>query len=446
VNNHRQDDFRPHVWRTHDYGANWTDIAAGLPPTSFVDVVRADPLRAGLLYAGTETGVFVSSDDGTHWQPLQQNLPTAWVRDLLVHGNDLIAATQGRALWILDDVSSLRQNSAAIMREPAHLYTPAPAVRVRANENKDTPLPPETALGQNPPSGAVIDYQLAAAAKGPVTLEILDSNGQLVRRYTSDDKPAKLDAERYFAEGWLKSPAVLSTEAGAHRFVWDLRYPRPHAIEYGYSIAATWDSDTPITPEGALALPGNYQVVLHVDGKSYRAPLVITLDPREHVSQSELAAGLAYSRNIGTTLGRVWQGYGEVQAVRDQLDALDHKLEEDATHKPLLASIDALRTKLGPLLSGSGETSFNLHAMNDALTAIATDVEGADRAPTGGQQQALAEYQSNLDKALAQWQAMRTTDLPKLNGQLHDAGIATITVPAPGQIHLDEPGESQDMP
>jgi photosystem II stability/assembly factor-like uncharacterized protein len=157
VNNHRQDDFRPHVWRTHDYGANWTDIAAGLPSTSFVDVVRADPVRAGLLYAGTETGVFVSLDDGAHWQPLQKNLPTAWVRDLLVHGNDLIAATQGRAIWVLDDVSSLRQTSAATLREPVHLYTPAPAVRVRANENKDTPLPPETALGQNPPSGAVID-------------------------------------------------------------------------------------------------------------------------------------------------------------------------------------------------------------------------------------------------------------------------------------------------
>ncbi|MGH8157402.1 MAG: WD40/YVTN/BNR-like repeat-containing protein [Rhodanobacter sp.] len=446
VDNHRQDDFNPHAWRTHDYGASWADIAAGLPAGSFVSVVRADPKRAGLLYAGTDRGVFVSLDDGTHWQSLQHNLPTAWVRDLLVHGNDLIAATQGRAIWILDDVSPLRQVTAAIAGAPAHLYTPAAALRVRANENKDTPLPPETPVGQNPPSGAVIDYRLAANAKGPVTLDILDHDGKLVRQFSSADRPAKLDAERYFAKDWLKAPAVLSAAAGAHRFVWDLRYPRPQAIEYGYSIAATWDSDTPVTPEGPLALPGNYQLVLHVDGKSYRAPLVIAADPREQVSQDELAAGLAYSRNIGATLQRVSQAYGEVEAVRDQLDALDKKLGTDSARKPLLVGVDSLRTKTTPLVSGSSETSLNLHAMSDALTAMATDVESADDAPTGGQQQALAEYQSNLDKALAQWRTLRTTDLPKLNGQLHEAGIAAITVPAPGQAHIDEAGESQDMP
>ena len=446
VDNHRQDDFSPHAWRTHDYGASWIDIAAGLPAGSFVSVVRADPKRAGLLYAGTDRGVFVSLDDGAHWQSLQHNLPTAWVRDLLVHGNDLIAATQGRAIWILDDVSPLRQVTAAIAGAPAHLYTPAPALRVRANENKDTPLPPETPVGQNPPSGALIDYRLAANAKGPVTLDILDRDGKLVRRFSSADQAAKLDAERYFAKGWLKAPAVLSAAAGAHRFVWDLRHPRPQAIEYGYSIAATWDSDTPVTPEGPLALPGNYQLVLHVDGKSYRAPLVIAPDPRVQVSQDELAAGLAYSRDIGSTLQRVSQAYGEVQTVRDQLDALDKKFDADSARKPLLAGVDSLRTKTAPLVSGSGEASLNLHAMSDALTAMATDVEGADHAPTSGQQQALAEYQSNLDKALAQWRTLRTTDLPKLNGQLHEAGIAAITVPAPGQAHADEAGESQDMP
>jgi photosystem II stability/assembly factor-like uncharacterized protein len=446
VDNHRQADFSPHAWRTHDYGGSWTDISVGLPATSFVSVVRADPERAGLLYAGTDLGAFVSFDDGAHWQSLQRNLPTAWVRDLLVHGNDLIAATQGRAIWILDDVTPLRQATAAIAREPAHLYTPAPALRVRANENKDTPLPPETPVGQNPPSGAVIDYQLAGTAKGPVMLDILDSDGKVVRQFSSADKPASLNAERYFAKDWLKSPESLSAAAGAHRFVWDLHYPRPSAIEYGYSIAATWDSDTPITPEGPLVLPGSYQVVLHVDGKSYRAPLVIIMDPREHVSQGELAEGLAYSRNIEGLLQRMSQGYGEIQSVRDQLDALNNKLGKDNAKNSLLVSVDALRSKTKPLVSGSGETSLNLHAMNDALAAIATDVEGADRAPTSGQQQALAEYQSNLDKALEQWQVMRATDLPKLNGQLHDAGMATITVPTPGQVHIDEPGESQDMP
>ena len=294
---------------------------------------------------------------------LQRNLPTAWVRDLLVHGNDLIAATQGRAIWILDDVTPLRQATADTERAAAHLYTPATALRVRANQNKDTPLPPETPVGKNPPSGAVIDYRLAANAKGPVTLDILDSDGKLVRRFSSADKPPTLDAERYFADDWVKPQAALSTKAGTHRFVWDLRYPRPQAIEYGYSIAATWDSDTPVTPEGPLVLPGNYQLVLHVDGKSYRAPLVIALDPREQVSQDELVAGLTYSRNIAALLQRVWQGYGEVEAVRDQLEALDHKLGKNAAHQALLDSANLLHSKTSPLVEGAGEASLNLHAM-----------------------------------------------------------------------------------
>jgi hypothetical protein len=164
------------------------------------------------------------------------------------------------------------------------------------------------------------------------------------------------------------------------------------------------------------------------------------------VSPLRMAEGLADSRNIGGLLQRMSQAYGEIQSVREQLDALTNKLGKDTAENSLLVSVDALRSKTKPLVSDSGETSLNLHAMNDALAAIATDVEGADRAPTSGQQQALAEYQSNLDKALGQWQTIRATDLPELNGQLHDAGIATITVPTPGKIHIDEPGESQDMP
>ncbi len=429
VDTHRQDQFHPQVWRTHDYGVHWTSIASNLPQHSFVDVVRADPKRAGLLYAGTDRGVFVSFDDGDHWQSLQRNLPTAWVRDLLVHGNDLIAATQGRAIWVLDDVTPLRQVTAAIARAPVYLYTPAPAVRVRANENKDTPLPPETPLGQNPPAGAIIDYRLAAAAKGPVTLDILDSHGQLVRHFASDAKPLERDANRYFAKGWLRPGAPLSAAAGAHRFVWNLHYPRPQALKYGYSIAATWDSDTPLTPEGPLALPGTYQVVLHVDGKSYRAPLQLTMDPRVKLDRPALIAGLAFSRNLGATLLQLWQDDGQVQAVRQQLAALDRKLAGSEANKRLRDAVEALRHKTDPLVTGSGEKSFNLAAMNDALTGIATDVEGSDRAPTDGQRQAYAEYRLNLALAQQQWQAIQKTDLAPLNERLRAAGLSSVTVP-----------------
>jgi hypothetical protein len=201
-----------------------------------------------------------------------------------------------------------------------------------------------------------------------------------------------------------------------------------------------------VTPEGPLVLPGNYQLVLHVGGKSYRAPLVIALDPREQVSQDELVAALTYSRNIAAILQRVWQGYGEVEAVRDQLDALDRKLNQSATHQALLESVDSLRIKTTPLVDGTGEASLNLHAISDALAAIATDVEGADHAPTDGQQQALAQYQTNVDKALAQWSAVRTTELTKLNQQLHDAGIDAITVAKSDRVASKETGESEGTP
>ena len=442
VDNHRQDDFRPHVWRTTDYGKTWIDIAAGLPQDDFVSVVRADPKREGLLFAGTDRGVYVSLDDGAHWQSLQRNLPTAWVRDLTIHDNDLVAGTQGRAIWVLDDISPLRQASADNTRKTM-LYTPADAVRVRANENKDTPLPPDEPLGKNPPAGAIIDYQLGSDAKGPVTLDILDSDGKTVRHYSSADKPEKLPAERYFQKGWLGAPETVGTSAGMHRFVWNLRYPRPEALLYGYSIAATWDSDTPLTPEGPMVLPGKYQVVLTVNGKSYRAPLNVVGDPREQLDQNALTQGLAFSREVGNALQQVWQTHGEVDAVRNQLDEADKKLGEN---KPLHEEIDAFRKKTDPLVSGDGETATNLEAMNDALTAIASDVEGADRAPTDGQRQAFAQYRANLDKAVAQWQSLRGADLATLNAHLHTAGIKAIAVPAANQLHAEGAADPDDVP
>jgi hypothetical protein len=442
VDNHRHDDFHPHVWRTHDYGKTWQDISAGLPQYDFVSVVRADTQRDGLLFAGTDRGVYVSYDDGAHWQSLQRNLPTAWVRDLTIHGNDLVAGTQGRAIWILDDITPLRQAGADNARKTA-LYTPADAVRVRANENKDTPLPPDEPLGQNPPAGAIIDYQLASAAKGLVTLDILDSDGKNVRHFSSADKPENLPAERYFQKGWLGTPEKLGTSAGMHRFVWNLRYPRPEALLYGYSIAATWDSDTPLTPEGPMALPGKYQVVLTVDGKSYRAPLNVVPDPRVSIESNALAEGLSFSREVGTALQQVWQTDGEVDAIRDQLDDAEKKA---ANNQALHDEIDSIRKKTDPLVSGDSEDSTNLEAMNDALTVIATDVEGADRAPTDGQRQAFAEYKANLDKAVAQWQSIRSADLPALNAKLHAVSINAINVPTANQLHAKGPTDSDDVP
>jgi len=444
VDNQRQDDFRPLAYKTHDYGKTWTKITNGLPDGHFVDVVRADPVKAGLLYAGTDAGVFVSFDDGSRWQPLQRNLPVAWVRDLLVHDDDLIAATQGRAIWVLDDLSPLRQLDSKIAKADAHLFAPAPAIRVRASQNKDTPPPADTPLGTNPPAGAVIDYALGKSAK-TVVLEIRDANGQVIRRFASDDKTSEPRAERYFAKAWTKPDAKPSTEAGAHRFVWDLRTPQPKAVQYNYSIAAVWGRDTPLTPEGALALPGDYAVVLVVDGREFHQPLDIKIDPRVHVARAELEQASAFYSDIESELARVWQAYGEVDAVNEQLDALTKK-GGAAAQSPLKESIAAVAEKIKPLREGKGAASSNLGAIDDALATLATDIEGADRAPTEPQRRVFADYRERADRASAQWKTARDNELAALDRQLKEAALNEIHVPTADEIHIGEPSEGTDLP
>ncbi|HET6655842.1 MAG TPA: hypothetical protein VFH57_06310, partial [Gammaproteobacteria bacterium] len=226
VDRHRLADFSPYVYRTHDYGRTWTSISRGLPANQYVNVVRADPKQKGLLYAGTNTGAYVSFDDGAHWQPLTLNLPATSVRDLTIHAGDLIAATLGRALWVLDDVSPLRQIAAGAV-DGDYLFKPGVAIRVRRDENHDTPLPPEEPVGKNPPAGAIIDYYLESPADGPVVLSIYNDQGKLVRRFASNEPASEFNAFRYFPESWVQPPPRPGTDAGHHRFVWNLRYPHP---------------------------------------------------------------------------------------------------------------------------------------------------------------------------------------------------------------------------
>jgi photosystem II stability/assembly factor-like uncharacterized protein len=443
VDNHRQDDFRPIALRTHDDGKTWTQITNGLPDGHFVAVVRADPVKKGLLYAGTDIGIYVSFDDGDHWQPLQRNLPVAWVRDLLVHDNDLIAATQGRAIWVLDDVTPLRQIDANIAHADAHLFAPAPAIRVRGSQNKDTPPPADTALGMNPPTGAIIDYTLAKPAK-QVVIEIREKGGsaRVARRFASDDTTPPLEAERYFAQAWTKPVAKPSTEAGAHRFVWNLRWPRPKAIEYSYSIAAVWGENTPLTPEGMLALPGDYDVALIADGQEQRQTLTIAPDPRIHATRAELDQAAAFYREVEGELARAWQTYGEVDAVHEQLEAAQ-KNAATAKAKP---AIEVFDKKLAPYRGGKGDDAPNIGTIAGELTSLATDIEGVDAAPTDAQQKVFADYRGRLARANERWAATKQTDLAALNRTLATTGAKEIHVPTADEIHLGEPSESKDLP
>lgn len=445
VDTHRQDQFAPQLYRTHDFGEHWTRIDKGLPADQFSSVLRADTQTLGLLFAGTDQGVYTSIDDGDHWQALQRNLPTAWVRDLLVHDNDLIVATQGRAIWVLDDLSPLRQMSQATAQTGAFLFTPADAYRVRRSENRDTPLPPETPLGTNPPNGAIIDYVLPKDAGTPVVIEIRDGKGELIRRFASGHKPPFRNAFRYFGTDWTREQAKPGASAGAHRFVWDLHYERPRVIGYDYSIAAIHDEDALLKPLGPQAVPGVYDVALSVGGKTFHAPLRVRMDPRVDAPADAVDQATAFAREIGAALDRAYQGYGELNAVRDQLEKLA-KTSSASDVNGTGPMIDALLKSTAPLAKGDGHDSHAIPYVSEVLASLASDVESTDRIPTAPQRAVYADYAPRLTQSLNRWNAIRDGELAALNTKLTAAGQTAIHIPMPDEIHFDGPGVFRDVP
>lgn len=385
VDLHRLDRHSPMLLRTTDSGHTWRTITRGIPADEFTSVVRADPVRAGLLYAGTQRAVYVSFDDGENWQPLSLNLPTTWMRDLLVHGDDLIVATQGRGLWVLDGVGPLREAAPSVAAEPAHLFAPAPAVRLRGSESHDTPWPPETPLGENPPTGAVIDYSLGSRAGDGVTLTITDGTGALVRRFSSADRPESLTARRYFEAEWVGAPRVLANSAGMHRFLWDLRYPRPAAPSYSYSIAAVRKEGTPIQPLGPFALPGRYTVTLAANGVTRSQPLVVRLDPRVKVSQQDLRDQLELTRAAVGSLERGMAATREIERRR-------------ATHGSSLAA--ALADSLVRIAGGDEP---NLRSETGRLAGLISELQSADAAPSQGMSDAVRECSLRVESLIERW-------------------------------------------
>jgi photosystem II stability/assembly factor-like uncharacterized protein len=314
INAIRRDDQRPHVLRTHDGGKTWQRIVAGLPESGPVNVVREDPKQPGLLFAGTERAVYVSIDDGEHWMALRLNMPASSVRDLVVHENDLVVGTHGRSIWVLDDISPLRDLAAARRAGTAYLHAPSPAVRVRWNMFSDTPLPPEEPTGSNPPDGAIIDYHLASDA-ARVVLEVLDGSGRLVRRFDSNDAPTPVDpATLPHPTYWIRPPASLGTGAGHQRFVWDLRHTPPRGVKQAFDIAAVL-RNTPVGPTGPFVAPGRYMVRLTVGDTVHERPLEVRLDPRVDAAPEDIAAQTRHSM-------RAFRTYQQAQALREQIDAL----------------------------------------------------------------------------------------------------------------------------
>jgi photosystem II stability/assembly factor-like uncharacterized protein len=432
IDRHQMDDITPHIYRTHDFGKTWTKITNGIPATAYVHVVREDPIRKGLLFAGTETGVYVSFNDGELWQPLQLNLPVTAVRDLVVKGQDLVVATHGRSFWILDNISPLRELSSQTIAASVHLFQPATAIRIRKNAARDTPLPPETPAGKNPPAGAIIDYSLQSVPAGEVTLEIVDSAGVSVRKYSSNDQPRKIDETQAFPTYWFNPPAPLSKKPGLNRFVWDLRYERPPFRRYFYSIAAVYGEDAIMIPEGLLASPGTYQVKLTSDGRTYTAPLEVKMDPRVRVAPLALSQQLALEMKIVEAMK---QSYGVVQKITDlrsQLKELQTKLNSDSSAKPILDAVAALDKKAAELIAVEQTYPpigiLSVASLNGALGSLLLAVESSDAAPTAPAVAAFATYRQLLDQQVAKWTVLKEKEMPLLNVLLQARGLEKVSI------------------
>ena len=324
-------DNRPHIFRTRDFGKTWTEIVNGLPADeasgSVVNAVRADTRREGLLFAATDSSIYVSFDTGDRWQPLRLNLPTTSVRDIAIHDNDLVIATFGRGIWVLDDYSPLRQVSAAIAQQPAHLFEPGEAVRVRRDISGDTPFPPEIPHFENPPLGAVIYYSLTNVPAAPIAIDILDSSGAIVRHMSSMPVPPLRGGGREFPDWWLREPKPLSTYAGLNRVNWDVRYDDPPSAGEHVTIRAV-PGETPMHYEGPLALPGVYTVRLTVDGTSYTQKVTVKNDPRSTATQADLIAQHELQMQIYGAIKTADAASKQVPSFARSREALNHLLEE----------------------------------------------------------------------------------------------------------------------
>jgi hypothetical protein len=427
IDRHRLDDRKPYIYRTHDGGKSWQPIVAGIRDGDFVNTVREDPQRRGLLYAATELGMYVSFDDGDHWQTLQANLPRTSVRDIDVHGDDLVIATHGRGFWIMDNISALRQIDARDARIETRLYAPAPAIRTRIAVFTGTPLPKDEPLASNPPSGGAIDYVLAQAVKKPVELSILDASGQLVRRYSSDDPAPNLDpAKTTSAPEWIARRTRLATTPGMHRFVWPLRYAKPVALA---------DDDNDI--DGVWVPPGNYTVELLVDGKRLRAPLVVSPDPRIHLAQADYAQQFAFARDIEKAQVRVAIAQGEAKRLHKALARERISAAIDTELAAAIEATDAEAVRLAGLVDAGNPsnawaypptTTTSLRFVAETLGKLAAAAGSADAAPTPDARAGYAVAMPAVEQALAAWAEFKSTKFAALNARMKKVGKKPISL------------------
>ncbi|MFZ0732673.1 MAG: glycoside hydrolase [Candidatus Sulfotelmatobacter sp.] len=442
VSRFRVNDMHPYIYRTHDGGKSWTLITSGLPDFGPVDTVREDPVRKGLLFAGTENAVWVSFDDGDHWQSLQLNLSHTSMRDLWIHDDDLIVATHGRSFWVLDDIAPLRQISAAMVNS-AHLFAPAPAYRIERDTNSDTPLPPDEPAAANPPDGAILDYYLPAAGS-TVTIEILDAQNHVVRRFSNNDKPDVSEADlqkQLIPLYWLRPFHSLSTDAGMHRSVWDLHYATPASTRHEYPISAI-PHNTPRLPLGPNALPGTYTVRLTVDGKSSTAPLTVKIDPRIKTSLEGLQKKFHAEMQLASIMTETAQAQIQAGSIRAQLNKLSPEAKSQTKD-----AVESADKKLESLLGAPGgffappSKEVTLGRVNGEASTLYQEIWQADAEPTAAQTQALAAPDRDSADVLKRWNDFKSADLPALNRVLKQSNVPEVDIHAnftQEEVEIDE--------
>jgi photosystem II stability/assembly factor-like uncharacterized protein len=423
VNTIRLDDLRPHIYRTTDGGKTWKEIVRGIPENENVNVVREDPRRRGMLFAGTERAVYVSFDDGESWRSLRLNMPATSVRDLIVKEDDIAVATHGRGFWILDNISALRQME--IGGSDTFLFKPQMAWRVRWNLNTDTPLPPDEPQGENPPEGAMIDYRLAANATGPVTMEIKDGKGAVLRRYASTDPVPTPDPKLKIPRYWVEPAQSLSAAPGVHRFYWDMHMEPLKEVEPGYPMQAVFQKTAP-NPTGPWVVPGEYSVALIAGGKTFTQPLTVKMDPRVKVTSADLAKQFDLSKALYETRAALLPVGKNFDALVSEMT----KAKERAGDQPIKEKIDAFHKKLetfgDPAPSRPGQPlHFDVLAKVEQIFAA---LQEADAGPTPQVESAALALERDAKVATERWKEI-PAEVEALNAELQAAGIEKIKFP-----------------
>ena len=429
---HRTGDYTPYVFRTRDYGKTWTRITDGLPVNqpggSFARVVRNDTKRRGLLFAGTESGMHVSFDDGDHWQSLSLNAPTTSYRDITIKDNDLLVSTYGRGFWALDDISMLRQVSASTLADAAHLFRHGDAYRVRRNVGADTPFPPEVPPALNPPEGAIVDYWLAQSPTRDITLDVLDSTGALVRHMSSAAHAPVAEAARPpHPNFWVAPPFALLKNAGETRTSWDLRSDSPHSLTHSFEINAN-PGLTPASPLGPIVLPGTYTLRLTVEGRSYTQTVNVLRDPRTTATAAALQAQHALQMKIVQGIEASYQAHSIAAAFGESLRA-----DSTSEAKAFYASLDTVVGLDAQRRGGRGggrSPAPNFTAINNALVNQLNAQENGDMAPNAAALAAFSATCKELQAVAVAWQRVITTGLSSYNAVLEQRGRTVLATPA----------------